>query len=102
MIKVVTFKTNHTIMGAVTETEHGVEVKKPVQVISVPPSHESPQGGIGFAPFLEFTDEWQVGIEIALEDVLTINTPVRELENRYNEVFGSGIQIASAGSIPKV
>lgn len=102
MIKVVTFKTNHTVMGDVTEVVDAIQVKKPVQVISVPPSRENPQGVIGFAPFLEFTDEWQVGIEIDLEDILTVNTPVRELENQYNEVFGSGIQIAAAGSIPKV
>jgi hypothetical protein len=38
--------------------------------------------------------------EKTCEDILFISTPVRELENQYNQIFGSGIQIASA--IPKL
>lgn len=101
-IKSVTLKTNHTLLGDVTESDDVVKIKQPVQVVSVPPSAQNPQGGIAFAPFLEFTDEWKVGIEIDLEDILTINTPVLELLNQYNTVFGSGIQIAAANELPRV
>lgn len=55
---------------------------------------------MAFAPFLEFSQEFRTGITVSEDDVLCITTPVRELENQYNQVFGSGIQIASA--IPKV
>lgn len=101
-IKLITFKTNHTILGGVTESDDVLKIKQPVQVISVPPSQQNPDGGIGFAPFLEFCEEWKTGIEVDLEDVLTINAPVRELENQYNTAFGSGIQIAAANEIPRV
>lgn len=101
-IKSVTLKTNHTLLGDVTESADIVKIKQPVQVVSVPPSQQNPQGGIAFAPFLEFTEEWKVGIEVDLEDILTINTPVLELLNQYNTVFGSGIQIAAANELPRV
>ena len=55
---------------------------------------------MGFAPFLEYAQEFKSGIKFNMSDVLCITTPVRELENQYNQVFGSGIQIASA--IPKI
>jgi hypothetical protein len=55
---------------------------------------------MGFSPFLDYTEEFNLGIEINKSDVLCVTTPSRELENQYNQVFGSGIQIASA--IPKV
>ena len=55
---------------------------------------------MAFAPFLEFAEEFRTGITISRDDVLCVTTPMRELENQYNQVFGSGIQIASA--IPKV
>lgn len=87
-------------MGDVTEKDTFVEVSKPVQVVSVPPSAQNPNGGVAFMPFLEYSDEFRTGIKIQKEDILTITTPVRDLENQYNQVFGSGIQIAS--SIPKV
>lgn len=101
-IKLVTFKTNHTIMGDVTEStkESFITVKQPVQVVSVPPRSANDPGSVAFSPFLEYADEFKTGFKINSSDVLIISTPVRELENQYNQIFGSGIQIASA--IPKI
>lgn len=95
-LKLITFKTNHTVLGEVNEQTAFVEIKKPVQVVSVPPSRENPNGGVAFMPFLEYSDEFKTGIRIDRADILTVTTPVRDLENQYNQIFGSGIQIASA------
>lgn len=93
----VTLKTNHTILAQVTQNEESVSLKEPVQVVL----QQTPQGPMmGFAPFLEYCEEFNRGIEISMADVLCITTPSRELVNQYNQVFGSGIQIASA--IPNV
>ena len=101
-IKLVTFKTNHTIMGDVIESpaDSNIIVKQPVQVVSVPPRSANDPGSVAFSPFLEYADEFKTGFKIHSSDVLIISTPVRELENQYNQIFGSGIQIASA--IPKI
>jgi hypothetical protein len=101
-IKLVTFKTNHTIMGDVTEStkDSFITVKQPVQVVSVPPRSANDPGSVAFSPFLEYADEFKTGFKINSSDVLITSTPVRELENQYNQIFGSGIQIASA--IPKI
>ena len=72
-------------------------IKQPVQVV-VQPTKEGPM--MGFAPFLDYAEEFSSGIEINKCDVLCVTTPSRELANQYNQVFGSGIQIASA--IPKI
>ena len=98
-IKLITLKTNHTLMGDVNYSGDYIKIKQPVQVISMPPSQQNPDGGVGFAPFLEFSNEWKTGISIYVADILSDTTPVVELENQYNTFFGSGIQIASAGSI---
>ena len=97
-IKLLTFKTNQTILGELDCTsDNEVTMKKPVQVI-MQPTKEGPM--MGFAPFLEYCEEFKTGIKINMDTVLVITTPVRELENQYNQVFGSGIEIASV--IPKV
>lgn len=101
-IKLITFKTNHTILGEVDEQLsnklfNDFKIKKPVQVV-VQPTKEGPM--MGFAPFLDYAEEFSTGIELNKTDVLCVTTPSRELENQYNQVFGSGIQIASA--IPRV
>lgn len=96
MIKLITFKTNQTIMGEVDEQSDFYTVKQPVQVV-MQPTKEGP--AIAFLPFLEFAQEFKTGIKIPKETVLVVNTPIVELENQYNSIFGSGIQIASPGSI---
>jgi hypothetical protein len=96
-VKLITFKTNQTILADVTEQDNVVLAKQTVQVV-VQPQNGQPM--MGFVPFLEFTQEFKTGITFNKSDILTINTPVVELENEYNRLFGSGIEIAS--SIPKI
>lgn len=96
-VKLLTFKTNQTILADVTEQDTVVLAKQTVQVV-VQPQNGQPM--MGFVPFLEFTQEFKTGITFNKSDILTINTPVVELENEYNRLFGSGIEIAS--SIPKI
>ena len=89
-------------MGDITESpaDSNVIIKQPVQVVSVPPRSATDPGSVAFSPFLEYADEFKTGFKIHSSDILVISTPVRELENQYNQIFGSGIQIASA--IPKI
>lgn len=92
-IKLVTFRTNQTLIGELDCTsDNEVTIKKPVQVV-VQPTKDGPM--MGFAPFLEYAEEFATGIKLPMDTVLCITTPVRELENQYNQAFGSGIQIAS-------
>jgi hypothetical protein len=99
-IKLLTLKTNHTLMGKVTEELTEVTIKEPVQVVQVPPRAQNDPGSIAFAPFLEYATEFKEGFKIKKDDILVTSTPVVELENQYNQIFGSGITIASI--IPKV
>jgi hypothetical protein len=96
--KLITFKTNQTLIGnVVDQSKETITIKEPVQVI-VQPSKDGPM--MGFVPFLEFSQEFKTGITFNIIDILTINNPVTELENEYSKIFGSGITIASA--IPKI
>jgi hypothetical protein len=96
-LKLVTFKTNQTLIGeVVSESPTSITIKQPVQVI-VQPTKEGPM--MGFSPFLEFAEEFKTGIPLPKDNIQCVTTPMTELTNQYNQVFGSGIQIAS--SIPK-
>ena len=96
-IKCITFKTHQTIIGEIVDDgDIGIQIKNPVQVISVPPRSATDTGGVGFAPYLAFTEEFDKGIIIKHEDILTKNTPVSELLENYRRMF-SKIEIAPAG-----
>ena len=70
-----------------------ISLKQPVQVI-LQNTQQGPM--MGFAPFLDFAEEFLTGIKISMDNVICITTPTTELVNQYNKVFGSGIQIAAA------
>jgi hypothetical protein len=95
-VKLLTFKTNQTIMGDVEYVGGEYTVKQPVQVI-LQPTKDGPM--MGFSPFLDFCEEFKNGIKFSSSDILTVTTPITELANQYSQVFGAGIEIAS--TIPK-
>ena len=97
-IKLVTFKTQQTIICNLEYTDdYNLKVKNPIQVISVPPRTANDSGGVGFAPYLSYSEEFDTGIILKHEDVFCVTTPVIDLINQYNKMFGSGIEIAPAG-----
>jgi len=102
MIKLITFKTNQTIMAEIVrETDLTLTVKYTVQVINVPSPNGQPESSqLAFSPFLEYSEEFRTGVTFNMSDILTVNSPVQELVNQYNQIFGVGIQIAQ--SIPKM
>ena len=95
-LKLITFKTNQTILADVEYLGGEYTVKQPVQVI-VQPTKDGPM--MGFSPFLDYCVEFNTGVKFSSSDILTVTTPVNDLMNQYNQLFGSGIQIASV--IPK-
>ena len=96
-VKCITFRTHQTIIGEILDQgDVGVLVKNPVQVISVPPRSANDPGGVGFAPYLAFVEEFDKGINIKNVDILTINTPVADLLENYRKMF-SRIELAPAG-----
>lgn len=96
-LKLVTFKTNHTLLADVSVKENQITLKEPVQVV-MQPTKDGPT--IAFMPFLDYSTDFKSGIKISMEDVLCMTEPITELINQYNQIFGSGIEIAS--SIPRV
>jgi hypothetical protein len=96
-VKCFTFRTHQTVIGEVTDDD-GISftLKNPMQVIPVPPRAANDSGGIGFAPYLAFVEEFDKGINFKYDDILTVNTPVDDLLAQYTRMF-SRIEIAPAG-----
>ena len=92
MVKLLTLKTNHTLLGNVIDLPefNYVTIKEPVQVVQIPPRAANDTGSIAFSPFLDYTNEFRSGIQIIKNDILTTTTPILELENQYNSIFEIG------------
>jgi hypothetical protein len=96
-VKLVVFNNGLQIMGDLVdkdEEKKAVLISKPVQLIMVPnqdPAASKGQVGMAFAPFLQYTEEWERGVSFVVGDILTVGTPQIELLNSYNTTFGSGL-----------
>ena len=96
VIKLVSLKSGITLIGNVTDISTGIfSIREPLVVYSQPAS-DGKGNMIGFTPFLDYTEEFQIGIIFNEKDVLTMNTPVKDMINQYNKVFGSGIEIVKS------
>lgn len=95
-VKIILLKNGKNIIAELIEDENmpgAIVVKCPIEVVLIPQQNNV---GLAFFPFLDFSEEFDKGIVFSPNDIYTIVTPKTELYNRYNEIFGSGIQIASA------
>jgi len=71
-----------------------IELKSPAQIVM----QQTKDGvGVAMAPYMPYA----IGnIELHKHAIASSGTPDVKMENEYSRLFGSGIQIASAGSVP--
>lgn len=97
MIKVFRMINGEEIIGNVKETTEREYVLTKAANIMV---QETERGmGVGLAPFMPYADG---NILLNRSAIAAEGSPVVQMENEYNRIFGSGIQIAGAGSLAGV
>jgi hypothetical protein len=73
--------------------EH-IELKTPAQIVM----QQTKEGvGVALAPYMPYATG---NIDLYRHAIASSATPDVKMENEYSRLFGSGIQIASAGSLP--
>jgi hypothetical protein len=71
-------------------------LKNPCVIILVPDAQNKERVGVQLRPLCPFSTDKLISINESA--IIYRSTPVQELENQYNTLFGSGLVIA--GSIP--
>lgn len=75
------------------EEEHTAEyviIKDPISMVAVP--GQNGQIGYGMMPFMPIVDSDR--FNIPRDKIIISGDPVTDILNKYNSMFGSGIQIA--------
>jgi hypothetical protein len=71
-----------------------IELKAPAQIVM----QQTKEGlGVAMAPYMPYATG---NIELQKHAIASSGIPDVKMENEYSRLFGSGIQIASAGSVP--
>lgn len=83
------------VVNIVNETETVFEVKTPAQLMM----QQTEQGvGVGLAPYMPYIDGNHTFYKSAVAVVGSVDI---KMENEYNRIFGSGIQIVAANALPQ-
>ena len=70
----------------VSSNDSKVTIKDAIRVVVMPQRDPKASPSIGFAPWLEFSEDKQV--ELDKSHVLFVVTPIKEFVNQYNSLFG--------------
>ena len=71
-----------------------IELKAPAQIVM----QQTKDGvGVAMAPYMPYASG---NIDLHYHAIASSGVPDVKMENEYSRLFGSGIQIASAGSVP--
>jgi len=101
MIKIIKLVSGEELIGEVVEeyhTQDGVDYElKEVAIVQMVPT----QTGVGLSlfPFAPYTED--SSHIFRSKHIIIAMVPGIDLINNYNKMYGSGIQIASAGSLIK-
>lgn len=81
-----------------SETTTDIKLKNPIRVVIVPSKTSATTPTVGFAPWIEFSDEKEFTIHKA--HVIVTMKPVQEFVNQYNSMFGGIVAPSSKLIIP--
>lgn len=71
-----------------------VFIKRPVSIEQVPMS-QSVHNSVTFSPFLPFTTQFEIGIPISVNEIMSVCTPIDPLRDKYLEIISKVIRPAS-------
>lgn len=101
-LKIIRFLGGEEVMAEVLEHNKDVlRVKNPIRVVVMPSKNDPKNPQVGFAPYLDFSDEKEISINTSL--VITTYTPIKEFVSEYTTMFsgiltpGGGLMGASKG-----
>lgn len=90
-IQIVKLITGEEIIGDVN-LSGDYTIKKPCVVQLVASRQDPTQPMISLIPYAFFTEEHSITVPVNF--IVWVSKPVKELYNQYNNLFGSGIQLA--------
>lgn len=93
-LKLIRLISGEELMSEVlNETDTTISIKNPVRVMIMPSKADPKTPTVGFAPWMDFSEEKEFTIHKA--HVIVTSKPVQDFINNYNSMFGGIIAPSS-------
>ena len=73
-------------------------LKNPIRLVIVPSKADPKTPSVGLAPWAEFSDDKEITIDKS--HILAIMSPIQEIINQYNSIFGGIVAPSSKLILP--
>ena len=98
-LKLIRLISSEELMAEVlNETSTEIKIKNPVRVMIMPSKTDPATPTVGFAPWMDFSEEKEFTIHKA--HVIVMMKPVQEFINQYNSMFGGIVAPSSKLILP--
>jgi hypothetical protein len=73
-------------------------IKNPIRLVIMPSRNDPKNPQVGLAPWAEFSDDKEIVLDRS--HILAIMTPIQEIVNQYNSIFGGIVAPSSKLILP--
>lgn len=91
-VKIVKFINGEEVLGEIVSSGEFLILKNVVSIMIMQPQRPGDKASIGFTPYMPYSTSKT--FEFNAASVMVTATPVDEMLNEYNRMFGAGIIIA--------
>jgi len=93
MIKILKLISGEELIADVVESNGTFTLDKPCALHMVPSRSNPEQPSMALIPYAAYTEDHKISVNSS--SVVWSETPLKELYNQYNSIFGNGIVVAN-------
>lgn len=97
-VKYIKLLNGEELVAEVVKDDLRTIIKNPIRLVIVPSKADPKTPSVGLAPWAEFSDDKEITLD--RNHILAIMTPIQEIVNQYNGIFGGIVAPSSKLILP--
>ena len=97
-VKYIKLLNGEELVAEVVKDDLRTIIKNPIRLVIVPSKADPKTPSVGLAPWAEFSDDKEITLD--KNHILAIMTPIQEIVNQYNGIFGGIVAPSSKLILP--
>jgi len=97
-VKYIKLLNGEELIAEVVTEDLKTVIKNPIRLVIMPSRNDPKNPQVGLAPWAEFSDDKEIVLDRS--HILAIMTPIQEIVNQYNSIFGGIVAPSSKLILP--
>jgi len=98
-VKYIKLLNGEELIAEVVTEDLRTTIKNPIRLVLMPSKADPKNPQVGLAPWAEFSDDKEIVLDRS--HILCIMTPIQEIVNQYNAIFGGILAPSSKLILPQ-